>query len=192
LPDLPAENDADSLAEFAGLYRGERGELSIALEDERLGMTTGGERILLAPMTAPAIADAFLADHPDWAHFPLRFGRDGAGGVTELWHGGDWYATDAYEGSRSFAAPPEWGAFVGHYRSWNPWIPNFRIVLRRGELVQIFAAGWEYPLTPDGEGFRIGDDPQSPERIVFDTIVEGKALRARLAGGADYYRFFTP
>jgi hypothetical protein len=111
--------------------------------------------------------------------------------VVELTHGGDWYATDAYEGARAFATPPEWTAYAGHYRSWNPWISNFRIVARKGQLWQIYPAGYEYPLTPDGSGFRLGEEQESPERIEFDTVVEGEALRARMAGGADYYRFFT-
>ena len=111
--------------------------------------------------------------------------------MVELAHGGDWYATDAYEGTRLFETPPEWAAYAGHYRSWNPWISNFRIVLRKGQLWQIYPAGYEYSLIPDGPGFRIGDEQESPERIAFDTVVEGEALRARMAGGADYYRFFT-
>ena len=194
LPDLPAAHPDSDVAEYAGLYRGERGELTVALDGGRLIATVNGsdDRIPLAPTTAPAIADAFVADHPGFALFPLRFGRDGAGSVTELAHGGDWYATDAYEGARTFDVPAEWRAYVGHYRSWNPWIPNFRIVARKAELRQLYAAGWEYVLTPDSDGFRIGDDPHSPERITFDTVVAGQALRARLAGGADYYRFFMP
>ena len=41
------------------------------------------------------------------------------------------------------------------------------------------------------ESFRVGDDPASPERLRFDTIVNGEALRASFSGG-DFYRFFTP
>ncbi|MBA2596449.1 MAG: serine hydrolase, partial [Chloroflexia bacterium] len=98
----------------------------------------------------------------------------------------------AYEGARTFETPPEWDAYPGHYRSWNPWLSNFRVVIRKSDLLLIWPSGYEYPLTPDDDGFRSGDDPASPEHIAFDTIVDGQALRARLAGGADYYRFFTP
>ena len=192
LPDLPAATPETDVAELAGLYRGEREELTISVDDGRLSLLTCDERIVLEPMCSPPLPDAFVADHPDLALFPLRFGRDGAGGVVELMHERDWYATDAYEGSRNFEWPTAWAAYAGHYRSYNPWVSNFRIVIRKGELLMISPSGAEQTLTPDGDGFRLGDDPQSPERISFDTVVDGAALRARLAGGAEYYRFFTP
>jgi hypothetical protein len=39
--------------------------------------------------------------------------------------------------------------------------------------------------------FQIGEDKLSPERLRFDTIIDGQALRALLSG-SEYYRFFTP
>ena len=192
LPDAPPVMPAFNAAEFAGRYLGETSDLTVEADGERLTLLAGSGRIPLEPARLPPLTDAFVADHPDWALFPLRFGRDGAGGVVELMHGGDWYAADAYEGTRVFATPAEWAAYPGHYRSWNPWVSNFRIVCRKGELLMISPTGAEQALTSDGESFRLGDDPLSPERIAFDTVVEGMALRARLAGGAEYYRFFTP
>jgi len=47
--------------------------------------------------------------------------------------------------------------------------------------------GAEDPLTPLGEvDFRVGEG-WSPERLRFDAVVDGRALRANLSG-ADYYR----
>ncbi len=192
LPEMPPAIPEIALPEFAGVYRGENAELTVDIENGRLILTAGDERVPLEPMTLPAIPDAYIADHPDFARFPLRFGRDGAGSVTELAHGGDWYATDAYEGARTFETPPQWTAYPGHYRSYNPWLSNFRVVIRKSDLLLIWPSGYEYTLTPDDDGFRSGDDAESPEHIAFDTLIEGQALRARLAGGAEYYRFFTP
>ena len=191
LPELPAAEPEIEAAAFAGIYRGERADLTVEATDDRLTLVTENERIPLELMRSPAIPDAFVADRPDLAFFPLRFGRDATGSVVELAYGGDWYATDHYEGARTFETPPEWAAYAGHYRSWNPWISNFRIVVRKGELLLVSPSGQEQTLYPEGDGFRVGDEPDSPERIAFDTIVEGEALRARRAG-ADYYRFFTP
>jgi hypothetical protein len=188
---LPATPEID-LHEYAGVFRGEVTDVTIEAEDDRLILLMAGERIALDPMTSPAIPDAFVTDHPALALFPLRFERDATGSVAELTHGSDWYATDAYDGARTFETSPAWAAFPGHYRSYNPWFANFRVVVRKGELRLINPRGTEQILVPDGHGFRIGDDTETPERIVFDTIVEGEALRARLAGGAAYYRFFTP
>jgi CubicO group peptidase (beta-lactamase class C family) len=187
----PIEPEIDA-AEFVGIYRSESADLEVEVEDDQLILVSKRERLPLEPMRSPAIPDAFIASHPDLALYPIRFGRDGSGSVTELTHGQDWYGADHYEGTRVFESPPEWTAYTGHYRAWNPWVSNFRIIVRKGELLQVSPSGQEQTLRPDGDGFRIGDDPDSPERIMFDTVVNGEALRARQAGGADYYRFFTP
>ena len=82
----------------------------------------------------------------------------------------------------------EWSAFYGRFRSYNPWLPGFRIVQRGDDLVLAYPwGGPEDPLTPLGEvDFRVGDE-RSPERLRFDAVVDGRALRANLSG-ADYYR----
>ena len=192
LPELPPIEPQIEATEFAGIYRGETTDLTIESEDGKLILVIGSGRFPLEPMRSPTIPDAFVSSHPDFALFPLRFSRDATGTVVELTHGGDWYATDHYEGARTFETPPEWTAYAGHYRSWNPWVSNFRIVVRKGELLLVSPSGQEQTLHPLGDGFRVGDEPDSPERIAFDTLVEGETLRARQAGGADYYRFFTP
>jgi hypothetical protein len=65
-------------------------------------------------------------------------------------------------------------------------------VVRKGSLFMVSSRGHEQELSPAGESFRIGDDPESPERIAFDTIVDGQALRATQPGGEAHYLFFTP
>ena len=77
--------------------------------------------------------------------------------------------------------------YTGHYRAYNPWYSNFHVVLRAGELVLIWAWGSELPLTQLDEGWFRVDDEWSPERLRFDAIADGQALRATLAGEA-YYR----
>jgi CubicO group peptidase (beta-lactamase class C family) len=82
----------------------------------------------------------------------------------------------------------EWSAFYGHFRSYNPWLPGFRIVQCGDKLA--LAYPWGGPkemLTPLAEAhFRVGEE-WSPERLRFDAVVDGRALRANLSG-ADYYR----
>ena len=52
--------------------------------------------------------------------------------------------------------------------------------------------GWEEPMTPLGGGtFRLGAEDWSPERLGFDAVVDGRALRANRSG-CEYYRAFTP
>jgi hypothetical protein len=89
--------------------------------------------------------------------------------------------------------PPEWEAYPGHYRSHNPWFTNFRVVLRQGWLLLVSPDGSEKRLMPLPNGdFRVGQDERLPERIRFDTLIEGKSHHAYLTWGGDYYRTFTP
>jgi hypothetical protein len=45
----------------------------------------------------------------------------------------------------------------------------------------------QQPLTPMASGvFRVGTDPGSPERLRFDTVIDGCALRAWLSGWPSY------
>jgi CubicO group peptidase (beta-lactamase class C family) len=88
-------------------------------------------------------------------------------------------------------------AVVGHYRSWSPWYPSFRVVARDGGLVLIAAGGVEAP--GDDEAlvelepgvFRIGADPWMPERLHVGPVVDGHAVTVT-RDGCVYSRHFTP
>lgn len=92
--------------------------------------------------------------------------------------------------------PERWRAYRGHYRSYSPWLSNFRVALRKGDLVVLTTEGAESSLghetlTELEPGvFRIGEPPNA-ERLVFDSVVEGQALRA-VWSGQPLYRAFTP
>jgi len=91
------------------------------------------------------------------------------------------------------ASPPaeplaEYAAFYGRYRSYNPWLPGFRVEQRESGLTVSLAWGDDKPLTQLGEAeFRVGEERWSPERLRFDAVVDGQALRANLSG-ENYYR----
>lgn len=205
LPPVPPVDPAkvENAAEYAGTYwafrehrrRAGAGALTLVAEGERLILRYGDERIVLE-RRGP---DRFYVDHPGFALFLLRFGREEGreeraekGQVVEVFHGPDWYTNDHYAGPTTFDYPREWDAYPGHYRSHNPWFSNFRVVLRKGALALVDPSGREEPLVPLGSGvFRIGEDDRSPERIRFNTILNGRAVHANLSC-ADYYRTFTP
>ncbi|MFQ5886160.1 MAG: hypothetical protein ACE5II_02875, partial [Anaerolineae bacterium] len=212
LPPVPPVDPTkvENAAEYAGTYRAlpacpERsrgkhrrrasaGALTLVAEGERLILRYGDERVVLE-RRGP---DRFYVDHSDFALFLLGFGREKGeeereekGQVVEVFHGPDWYINDRYAGPTTFDYPREWDAYPGHYRSHNPWFSNFRVVLRKGALALVDPSGREEPLVPLGSGvFRVGEDDRSPERIRFDTILNGQAVHANLSGG-DYYRTFT-
>jgi hypothetical protein len=132
----------------------------------------------------------FYVPHPDFALFPLRFGREGDQ-VVEALHGADWYVNQRHQRPAVLDTPPERAAFSGHYRSHNPWYSNFRVVSRKGQLFLVQPGGDEEVLVQLGDGlFRVGEDERIPERLCFDTILSGRALRVSLSG-CDYYRTFT-
>lgn len=206
LPELPPVTDptqVENATDYAGTYRacpelalsevegrsrraGSK-TLTFVAEGERLILCHGDRRIVLE-QCGP---DRFYVNHPDFALFLLRFGRT-EGQVVEAFHGPDWYVNEQYGGPTSFDYPQEWDAYPGHYRSHNPWLSNFRVVLRKGALALIAPSGEEEPLVPLGDGvFRVREEEQCPERIRFDTILNGQAVHANLSCG-DYYRTFTP
>jgi len=190
LPPLPPADPTkvENAADYAGRYRAETRTFTLAGEGGQLIMRYGDEQIALE-RRGP---DRFYVDHPDFALFLLRFGRE-EGKVVEAFHGPDWYTNDRYAGPTTFDYPQEWDAYPGHYRSHNPWLSNFRVVLRKGALALIVPSEEEEEsLVPLGDSvFRVGDDERSPERIRFDIILNGRALRADLSCG-DCYRTFTP
>jgi CubicO group peptidase (beta-lactamase class C family) len=103
--------------------------------------------------------------------------------VVELGHGNDWYTHDRYEGPKLFKSPPEWWAYLGHYRNESAWSGSVRIVQRKGILM----VDGVIPLDPADGIFYLRDEPRSPEWISFHDIVNGKAMRLKLSGD-DFWR----
>jgi hypothetical protein len=186
-PEITDKTRVPNAEEYAGEYLSPVGSLRFVAEGDRLLLRYEGLSVVLDQRDD----DTFFVRHPDFAMFLLRFGRHD-GQIAEVFHGPAWFVHGRYKGPVKFDIPAEWAAYPGHYRSHNPWMSSFRVVLRKGALALIHASGDEDALVSlGGARFRIGDDERSAERLSFDTIVEGEALRANYSGG-DYYRFFTP
>jgi len=180
LPDAPAHSK--NAIEYAGTYTSRERALTVEARGDRLIMVDGGSEVELERRGE----DMYFADAPGMNRFLLRFIRENDQ-VVELVHGEDWYPRSRHSDSPEFEHPKEWDAFVGRYVSYNPWLPSFRIVTRRGALVFIHGSGLEEDMTPMPDGsFRVGADPLSPERLRFDMAVEGKALCANLSGDRLY------
>ncbi len=84
--------------------------------------------------------------------------------------------------------PPGWEAVVGRYRSWNPWAPILDITERKGRLWASLVGDatdfgeQERGLIPLEDGrYRVGEDG-SPDRLRFETFVDGRAVWALLDG----------
>ena len=116
-------------------------------------------------------------------------GADPASASPDIWPEDDDEATPPIPA----VAAVERARVVGSYRSYDPWEPYFRVEARGEELWLCFAAapdGFddEQPLIPMARGWwRVGADRLGPERLRFDTVIDGLARRAWLSGW-DYYR----
>jgi D-alanyl-D-alanine carboxypeptidase len=136
--------------------------------------------------------DFLLVPDAAFDRFRIRVERL-ADGATELWHGDRRYVREGIMARQLPEPSDELRSIAGHYRSHNPWTTNFRVVLRGDRPWLTFAGapdGFddEQPLVPLPDGaFRAGEDPGNPENLRFDTVVDGRALRAWLSGWP-YYR----
>jgi hypothetical protein len=197
LPGVPPVDltRVENAAEYAGVYQasGEHGQaggskdLTLAARGDHLELHYGGQRLTLEPRGS----DRFYVDHPDFSRYLLCVGREN-GQVVQAFHGPRWYTHPRYSGPTTFDYPRAWEAYTGRYHCHNPEMHDFRVVLRKGTLTLIYAAGNEEPLVPVGVApgeavFRLGRDARSPEWVRFETIVGGQALRASVSC-AEYYR----
>ncbi len=168
----------EDAADYAGVYVGEAGRFAVSAEGDHL--------LLDGEPLEPRRRDRFLAERPDLSLYFLRFRREDDR-VVDAVHGGDVYRREGVAAVAAPAPPGEWKAYPGHYRGYNPWYSNFRIVQRADELIVIFPWGLELTLEPLPDGsFRVGDE-WSPERMRFDALVDGRALVVDFTGER-YYR----
>ncbi|HKG81068.1 MAG TPA: serine hydrolase, partial [Pyrinomonadaceae bacterium] len=187
LPDPPAPlispDEVKNAADYAGLYKTTDGkQLELVTEGDKLILVHANRRVVLER----AGNDRFIVKHPDFDVFVLGFDRENKQ-VTQAFYGGEWYLGAKYSGPKSFETKKEWEAFAGHYYHDSPWYGDTRIVLRKGQL---FFDGVQQ-LVPRGDGkFGIGD-PEAPDWISFDSIVEGRAMRMNFSGIV-FRRTFTP
>ena len=196
LPAAPAPPPLPTLVKNAGDYAGtftlqSSSAPSLSSDDKKLVLISEGDQLILQHAGSrialeTAGRDNFLVKHPDFELFTLRFGREKEV-VTEAFHGSSWWTNERYSGSKKLEYPKGWDAFTGHFHSDSPWYGSTRIVVRKGQLL----IGGDQPLVEVSPGvFRFEDDA-GVDRVTFDTIIEGRAIHANVAG-VDFYRAFTP
>jgi hypothetical protein len=166
--------------DLAGLYEP---PLEIVVSSDAAVLRHDGREIELEELED----DLYVAADAAFDTFPLRVERS-PNSAPILWHGAQRYVRAGASAAKLREPSAELEAIAGHYRSHNPWTTNFRVVLRGDQPWLIFAAApdgfeTEQPLVrSDDETFRVGDDPGNPETLRFDTVIEGRALRAHLSG----------
>ena len=189
-------------AEFAGAWSSPESGKRLEILVEGSGLQLAVESLGTArtvPIERHPRSDHFWSRYPDLPTlelFLLEFQRDVTGEVSQLVHGEDVYVREADVEAAPAEVPDHWLAYRGHYRSYSPWLSNFRILLRRGELLLATASGAESSygtqvlLERESGIFQIGSEPTS-ETLHFDSVADGEALRVRWSGHP-FYRVMTP
>jgi hypothetical protein len=191
LPAMPAPKPlvtyVENAAQYVGFYRSQDRTFELVAEGDQLLMCYADARIVLERWSS----HVFFVPHPDFKLSTLKFGLEDDT-VVEAFCGPDWYRNEHYDGPAEYDYLAEWDSYVGHYRTYSPWMSNFRAFVRKGQMVLQWFGSYEQPLTALDDGsFRVGWATHSPEHLRFDCFVHGKALRAVLSG-AEYYRVDTP
>jgi hypothetical protein len=193
LPEVPDPVDPGRIADAASLA-GRYGSPAVAVVED------GGGLVLEADGRRGALVstegdDVFVVDDPELERFPIRFERLRDTVTGAAW-GPRWLPREGAAAPADPEPPAGWAPVVGRYVSWNPWMPGFRVFVRRGELWLAFTGGatdadGEQRLSPLEDGtFRVGE-AWSPDRVRFDEAIEGRTHRA-VFDGASFYRTFAP
>jgi CubicO group peptidase (beta-lactamase class C family) len=179
----PAPDEVKNAADYGGTFTSLDGKkLELVAEGNKLMLVLPNRRVALERVGG----DRFVVKHPDFDGYLLGFVRENQQ-VTQAYHGSNWYLGEKYNGPKTFDTRKEWDGFVGHYHNDSPWYGDIRIVMRKGQL---FAEGVQ-SLVPRADGkFSLGD-PEAPDWMSFETIVDGRAMRLNLSG-IIFRRAFTP
>lgn len=168
-------------------------------DDPGAGQSDGGFSVSLDHATGPLL----------WTWSGRYVARlDGLDRFALTYHDGGWFSggtaftrvTESADDGKAQETTTTDDPRCGHYRSYTPWYPHLRIVQRGDALVLIAPRGVEAPaddqpltpLPPPAEAlFRIGNDPDAPERLRFGPIVDGACVWVE-RDGCVYSRTSSP
>ncbi|HXD34474.1 MAG TPA: serine hydrolase domain-containing protein [Pyrinomonadaceae bacterium] len=181
-PPAPAPDHVLNAQQFAGTY--------VNAEGQKLVFSSDGPRVMLQYNGSQLVLegagrDRFIVPHPDFELFTLNFGRDSKNVIVEVFHGSNWWTNQSYIGPKVFGYNTDWEAFTGHFRSDSPWYGSSRVIIRKGKLLlddQALIGITAGVFQPEGG--------TAADRVVFDTMISGKASRMNYSG-IDFFRTFT-
>lgn len=197
LPDIAPPPDPYRVVKaesFAGRYQDGGADVEVVTASGGLSLRTEGRTARLASWDEDP-EGVFVVDDPELDRYELRFLREEDGLVAGAFWGPRWLRHERARDAAERKHPPEWARYPGRYASWNPWMPGFRVFLRRGELWlsptgDASDGDGERRVVPEADGrFRVGE-PWSPDRVRFDMEIGGVTHRA-VYDAAPFYRTFA-
>ena len=180
---LPLPTEVKNAADYAGVFT--------SPDNKTLELKAEADKLILVHKRRPIVLeragrDQFIVKDPEFEIYLLGFVRD-KGKVTEAYYGEDWYAGANYSGPKTFTVTKDLESYAGHYYNDSPWYGDTRVVLRKGQL---YADGVQ-PLVLRSDGKFGINDPEGPDWIEFESIINGRAMRMNLSG-VIFRRTFTP
>lgn len=176
----PTRVGVDGAARFVGTYTAANGDsFEVLPDDDRIKMRRRGAE---TPMQQ-AGETAFACADPQFAVSGLVFDRENDV-MVRAWSDDVEYLRDPAHGYKP-PAPPELRALAGRYDNDDKWAGPLFMFARDGKL-------WlnntdELKRAPDGT-WRFGDD-WGPERVKFDSVVNGRPQRVLFSGAVCMRRF---
>ncbi|MCC6704529.1 MAG: serine hydrolase [Thermomicrobiales bacterium] len=183
LPEITPAASIPEASEYAGVYEGDGETWDFTHENDRLYL----ERPYGRAAVESAGRGTFIILDPTLDRAALAFERNDDKAIVALTHGARWLAREGSEHPAVEPAPAQWRAYTGEYQNYNPWSQRFTILIRRGALWCDFGDGKALPMTELEPGcFQLGEAP-SGDRLRFEAIAQGQALRVDLSG-QPYFR----
>lgn len=185
-PTLPKTTPAAAVSSFAGRFVARDGAALIFAATDDGGLRAGDQ-----PLTRLAndLWGAYLTPHGPRT---FQFRRDATGAVTGVSEGAADYAREGRPPPA--AAPTGYRAFVGRYATHGEEGPGVRIFVQQGRLMVSYA-DTNVPPTPlaaiDETHFRYAEPAFAPERLAFDTLIDGQTQRLTMSG-VPLYRIDLP
>jgi D-alanyl-D-alanine carboxypeptidase len=191
VPDFPSFGPhLENASDYSGVYKSDKDALEFTVTDNQLYLRWNSQNLLLEPLVSESSSpDTFSSTHPHLNHSAFVFQRNETGQVSEVIHGGVWRFNEHYQGEKVSEVSDVLRSCVGRFQSFSPWSPEFRIHVVKDKLwlesypPASFGSGW---LSAQSDGsFLLPDGFNS---LRFDSIIEGRARRARMSNYFDFYR----
>ncbi|HSN02768.1 MAG TPA: serine hydrolase domain-containing protein [Acidimicrobiales bacterium] len=116
------------------------------------------------------------------------------------WSDGRWvYGGEIFAATSAVPSPSkqsENAGLAGHYRTFSPWFPEFRIIEREGRTLLVAPGGVEAPgeevvlVELGNDEYRLGEDPWLPERLRVLARRDGEVVSVE-RDGCVYSRTFS-